>query len=135
MPVSLHDVIASTSSVDFSLETRFKVSQTIAKCIWTLHIDEWVHKSIRSQSIVFFGGNHNKILYEEPYLVDFAFSGPLGMQLAYTYDGDTERNLYRHPDRQGPPRATFTKIYDIYALGVVLLEIGFCQTARVSVTR
>lgn len=67
-------------------------------------------------------------LYEEPYLVDFAYSRSLPLQPAYTYDDDTERNLYRHPDRQGPPRATFTKIYDIYALGVVLLEIGLCWT-------
>ena len=45
MPVSLHDVIASTSSVDFSLEAHFKVAPTIAKCIWTLHTDERVHKA------------------------------------------------------------------------------------------
>jgi serine/threonine protein kinase len=133
--------------VDFSLEARFKVAQIIAgctKCHVKCEVEGSIcstiskcncgipllrHKSIRSQSIVFFGGDHNNILYEKLYLVDFAFSRPLGNQSAYTYDDDTERNLYRHPDRQGQPRATFTKIYDIYALGVVLLEVGLCQTA------
>jgi hypothetical protein len=39
-------------------------------------------------------------------------------------DKDPARNVYRHPQRQGKPNKPFVKIYDIYALGVVLLEIG-----------
>lgn len=43
-------------------------------------------------------------------------------------DGLLERNIYRHPDRQGPPEDApgnrFSVLHDIYALGVVLLEVG-----------
>jgi hypothetical protein len=39
-------------------------------------------------------------------------------------DKDPARNVYRHPARQGKPDKPFAKIHDIYALGVVLLEIG-----------
>jgi hypothetical protein len=34
------------------------------------------------------------------------------------------RDVYRHPERQGRPQKLFKKVHDIYALGVVMLEIG-----------
>ena len=39
------------------------------------------------------------------------------------------RDVYRHPERQGQPQKLFNKIHDIYALGVVLLEIGTLSPA------
>lgn len=39
-------------------------------------------------------------------------------------DIEVTRNIYRHPDRQGHPSQPLNKFSDIYALGVVLLEIG-----------
>lgn len=44
-------------------------------------------------------------------------------------DDGLERDVYRHPDRQGTPEKLFSKIHDIYALGVVLFEIGLWQQA------
>ena len=45
-----------------------------------------------------------------------------------------ERNLYRHPQRQGlRPEEDFIMQHDIYSLGVVLLEIGL-QTSFVRLT-
>ncbi|KAF7192780.1 hypothetical protein HII31_05879 [Pseudocercospora fuligena] len=40
-------------------------------------------------------------------------------------DPDWDKNLYRHPDRQGlNPEERYTMQHDIYSLGVCLLEIG-----------
>lgn len=39
-----------------------------------------------------------------------------------------ERNIYHHRDRFGKPRAEFQPEHDVYALGVVLLEIGLWKT-------
>lgn len=44
-------------------------------------------------------------------------------------DRKPEHNLYRHPERQGIPIESFKPIHDIYALGVVLLEIGLWRPA------
>ncbi|KAL9126652.1 MAG: hypothetical protein Q9217_004328 [Psora testacea] len=44
-------------------------------------------------------------------------------------DFDPDANLYRHPDRQGEPEKVFNKEHDLYAIGVVLTEIGFWTTA------
>ncbi|KAJ0312472.1 hypothetical protein COL516b_001556 [Colletotrichum fioriniae] len=44
-------------------------------------------------------------------------------------ESELKRNIYRHPERWGQPTKRFGKIHDIYALGVVLLEIGLWSRA------
>lgn len=133
-PKSLNDIVEHASSIEkFSLPTRFKVAQMIAKTISAFHADGWVHKSIQSQSIVFFRDRDNPVgqpSYQNPYLVDFEYSRPEdAATLMVQYDSDLGKDLYRHPDRQGPPRSSFRRSHDLYSLGVVLLEIGVWQTA------
>lgn len=127
-PVSLHDMLSSESH-NASLEDRFGTAKRVATSLWTLHTDNWVHKSMRSQSIVFFLEQGSIIAYRDPYLVNFEYSRPANQNTTWTWDQDEEKNLYRHPERQGPPTRSFDKTHDVYALGVVLLEIGLWQTA------
>ena len=129
LPESLNSIIkAARTDSRFSLTTRFRVAETVAKVLGNFHADGWVHKSVRSHSIMFFEGLASQP-YESPYLVDFEFSRPEMAETLYTYDNDVEKNLYRHPERAGQPTVTFNKLHDIYALGVVLLEIGLWQSA------
>lgn len=129
LPESLNSIIkAARTSSRFSLTTRFRVAETVAKVLGNFHADGWVHKSVRSHSIMFFEGLASQP-YDSPYLVDFEFSRPERAESQYTYDNDVEKNLYRHPERAGQPTVTFNKLHDIYALGVVLLEIGLWQPA------
>ncbi|CAD6581907.1 MAG: hypothetical protein ASARMPREDX12_000700 [Alectoria sarmentosa] len=65
----------------------------------------------------------------DPYLVNFEYSRAADQNTTWTWDQDAEKNMYRHPERQGLLTRSFDKTYDIYALGVVLLEIGLWQTA------
>ncbi|KAL0767360.1 hypothetical protein CaCOL14_010210 [Colletotrichum acutatum] len=44
-------------------------------------------------------------------------------------ESELKRNIYRHPERWGQPTKRFGKIHDIYALGVVLLEVGLWSRA------
>ena len=48
------------------------------------------------------------------------------MQDTEDVNGDAQNNLYRHPDAQGLPlfRREYKVSYDVYALGMVLLEFG-----------
>jgi hypothetical protein len=34
-------------------------------------------------------------------------------------------DVYRHPRAQGPVSSTFTKAFDVYSLGIILLEIAY----------
>lgn len=38
-------------------------------------------------------------------------------------------NIYRHPEQWGLPTVAFNVVHDVYALGVVLLEIGLWRQA------
>lgn len=60
----------------------------------------------------------------EPWVLGFEFSRPETYFSNGQSDACPRRDVYRHPDRQQDPSTVFTKIHDIYALGVVLLEIG-----------
>lgn len=88
-----------------------------------------MHKSLRSDSIVFFRQSQTQsLLVTSPYLVNFEYARPQAATTRLDFDNDYDRNLYRHPDREGEPRVSFTKLHDLYALGIVLLEIGLWQT-------
>lgn len=131
-PKSLFGLIKGNSLRNrLNLPQRFLVAQQVAKSMGAFHADGWVHKSMRSNSVLFFqsSGDQNGLLVESPYLVNFEYSRPETAMTKYDFDNDLERNLYRHPDRQGRPKTSFSKLHDIYALGVVLLEIGLWETA------
>ena len=129
-PVSLRDIVRGKdpSCKRLALSARFQVAQAIKMALAAFHAGRWVHKGLRSESIKFFKKD-GVVQYDSPYLADFEYSRPESDETLFTYDDDIEQNVYRHPDRQGPPSVQFTKIHDIYALGVVLLEIGMWRTA------
>ena len=62
--------------------------------------------------------------YSQPWILGFDLSRPEGELSFGPAELYPERDVYRHPDRQGQVRMQFTKTHDIYAFGVVLLEIG-----------
>ena len=125
-PESLHSIMKSPSPNNlWPLAKRFSIAQSIAKSIGKFHADGWVHKSLRSQSVVFFQDREDKgRLLDAPYLVDFEYSRPESGTTFHVRDNDEEKNLYRHPDIQDLATSSFSKLHDIYSLGVVLLEIA-----------
>lgn len=157
--ITLHDMISGKARCKKGgLNARFQLAQVLCKAIATFHGDGWVHKNLRSDSVVFFqdrDGSEGEeddgeddeddddddddddfedtepphIDLDKPYLVDFEYARPLDAQTLYTFSSDIEYDIYRHPARQGIPSESFTKTHDIYALGVVLLEIGLWRTA------
>ncbi|KAL8865397.1 MAG: hypothetical protein Q9174_006905, partial [Haloplaca sp. 1 TL-2023] len=56
-------------------------------------------------------------------------SRPEGANTNLTGDMVWDRNLYRHPSRQGlGPEEIYVMQHDVYSLGVCLLEIGIWQS-------
>ncbi|KAF4884242.1 hypothetical protein CGCF415_v015652 [Colletotrichum fructicola] len=134
-PKSLKDFIQSRElepKYKLELKQRFFVAQTMAKAIGAFHSDGWLHKSIKSHAVKFFFlPDGRKCDFANPYLTDFEFSRPItGITRLAPQAIDLDNDVYRHPDRHGLPTTSFSKMHDIYSLGVVLLEIGLWETAR-----
>lgn len=135
-PVSLRSIIEAEGPKRYeyrlTLNTRFAIAQSISKSLGCFHADGWVHKSLRSESIVFFKSKSTTetLMIGSPYLVNFEYTRPENAGTVMDYDLDIEKDIYRHPERQGIPSRPFSKAHDLYALGVILLEIGLWQSAR-----
>jgi hypothetical protein len=133
-PISLYDLMRSDEPrLRVNLTQRFHVARTVAASIGTFHADGWYHKSIRSQAIKFFfkpGATTPVCDFSSPYLTEFGSSRPESGQSLFVTSQDIDRDLYLPPDRYGVSPKPFIKIYDLYSLGVVLLEIGLWQTAK-----
>ena len=131
VPISLKSLIGTDNiKSQLSLPDRFQMAQTITKTLAAFHSANWVHKSIRSQSVVLFSapGDEHKTMIKSPYLVNFEYSRQEKANTLMAPIDSLEKALYCHPDRN-PPIVPFSRIHDIYALGVVLLEIGLWSTA------
>lgn len=113
-----------------NLTEKYKVAHALSIALSQLHLVGWIHKSLRSELVLFFprtvideNGTYES-LYDKPIITGFEYTRPSGSMTDAVSDDDINRNIYRHPDRQGTPRRTFSKYHDIYSLGVILLELG-----------
>jgi hypothetical protein len=130
-PITLLEAIEDKDGTERrpTLGERFKMARSLAETLFQFHSVGWLHKSIRSENVLLFRDQQTQtIIYPHPYLVGFEFSRDVTDSSTVERDGLLERNIYRHPDRQGPPEDApgnrFSVLHDIYALGVVLLEVG-----------
>lgn len=124
-PITLRDIIIHNKEAPL-LGDRFKLACTIATALSLLHASNWLHKSFRSDNILFF---HTKqrphppypsIL--EPYITGFEYSRPYEtMSIGYRPTGKSELDYYYHPNVV----YGFNKALDFYSLGVVLFEIAW----------
>lgn len=117
---------------------RIHLAQSLVNAIDHFHRVGWVHKSIRSNNIVFIplsiplddgvveeathheSGNSSARWKEfdisNPYIFGFEDARPGEVGTSMLEDYSLDNNLYRHPDRWGNPRVKFEKMHDIYAL-------------------
>ena len=133
-PLTLYSIIKEheeRSKPIWSLNARFKIAVKVASSICGFHADGWVHKNLRSQSLLFFNSSENEpdLMIDSPYLAGFEYSRPEDGSTAGHRDDDRDRNLYRHPALQVVAGDSFNKVHDLYSLGVILLEIAMWRTA------
>lgn len=148
--VTLHQRIRADSPPygKLPLNQQLRLAHKIAEAVFFLHASQYMHKNITPSSIVIFrrqpeletgqSGSQSLSCLDEAYL--------MGFDLIRAADSRTTRqgairgansevrpvwefDVYQHPKRQlGEASLKYTKAFDVYSLGVVLLQIGIWKS-------
>ncbi|GAP92115.1 putative podospora anserina S mat+ genomic DNA chromosome supercontig 6 [Rosellinia necatrix] len=122
-PRSLRDRLVSGAE-GLELSDKFEIAQQMATSISYVHTFGFVHKNIRPETMITFADPQRS---SSPAVFLIGFDN-FRKDEGNTYrigDDDWEKNLYRHPSRQGSsPNDYYVMQHDIYSLGVCLLEVG-----------
>jgi len=126
-PRTLREILKTTTLPD-SLTDRLNIAQALAKSVSYVHTFGFVHKNVRPEAFMCFSDPETGASVtggQSVYLVGFENFRREEGRTHRTGDDAVERNLYRHPSRQGySPREDYIMQHDIYSLGVCLLEVG-----------
>jgi hypothetical protein len=105
-----------------------------AVCRLPGRVPDWLHKSFYPDNIILFGqrGTQGGFRGEwsAPYVNGFDSSRSEDAHSVPWNAVHSEFRPYIHPDRQGMQPSRFKKSYDMYSLGVVLLEIAYLESFR-----
>ena len=128
---SLHNSNSATPP----LEDRFRLAFTLALTFNKIHGDDFVHKDVNSSNILVF--RKNKRQSANSRALQYALRSPVicSFDIFSDYDIETASsmpplNIYRHPDDPkftGEKEKGYGPQFDLYSLGLILLEIGLWQ--------
>lgn len=126
-PRSLLDLFGELSTASLSL--RIHTAKALARWLLHLHSVRWFHKGIRSASVLFFT-SHGSYELGNPYITGFEYARTSEDAQSTTKPpvGIDNNDFYVHPDYLGDQRvAGYRQVYDIYSLGIVLIELAYWQ--------
>ncbi|KAK0385832.1 hypothetical protein NLU13_7009 [Sarocladium strictum] len=116
-----------------SLTRRLRIAQQLANSISYVHNFNFVHKGVCPESVLLLEDiqgtprKGQKTLYA--FLVGFGNFRAANGDTVLIGDAAWERNIYRHPERQGEfLQDSYRMQHDVYSLGVCLLEIGLWES-------
>jgi hypothetical protein len=114
-----------------TLTERVALAQKLTTTILYLHTANWLHKAVRSDNVIFHRTKEGKVDFNQPVLSGFDYARPSGGATTMREKTGTEEDwdLYRWPDIQysTPIKTNSRKTFDVYSLGLVLLEIAHWQ--------
>jgi hypothetical protein len=110
------------------LLSRISLAKELVTSLYFLHAVNWLHKGLRDESILVLM-RHGSPDYSQPFISGFEYSRPDEAGLTTTAAPDTWA-VYAHPDYQGFDKKTYRKTFDMYSLGIILLEIASWKPAE-----
>ncbi|KAI4243475.1 MAG: hypothetical protein L6R40_003477 [Gallowayella cf. fulva] len=151
-PSTLTDMIHNVDGI-VDLGIRFDLAKKLLQSVVILHTSGWLHKNLHPGNVLFFAARPaagekieaNKKDFGRPVIVGYGLSRPDDVddpqRLNVTMNpysrpqriGSGIRatpKIYRHPDKTMQPGRRFRHSYDIYCLGLVLLEVGLWRDLR-----
>ncbi|KAK5747441.1 hypothetical protein LTR17_000082 [Elasticomyces elasticus] len=104
---------------------RLQLARQLGRSLHLLHTAGWMHKALSSHTIIFppLTEAFPRSL-DDPNIVGFAYSRPdQEGHPSIPLSGNAATNIYRHPGCF-LAKSSYRKQYDIYSLGLILLEIA-----------
>ncbi|KAL5379200.1 hypothetical protein DPSP01_008649 [Paraphaeosphaeria sporulosa] len=115
------------SGTDASLTSRVQIARKLAQSVSYVHTYGFVHKNIRPDTILVLQDTSTELAAS--FLLGFERFRNVDRRTLMMGDSVWNKDLYRHPQRQGlNPEEEYVMQHDIYSLGVCLLEIGLWQS-------
>ncbi|KAK4574842.1 hypothetical protein LTR86_001684 [Recurvomyces mirabilis] len=122
IPCTLRQLLQAPAA--HSLSDRISLAKRLATSINYVHTLDFVHKNVRPENFLNFLDSPQSDL-GSCYLIGFEQIRSADGKTYLRGDDAWEKNIYRHPERQGPfPQEAYNMQHDIYSLGVCLLEVG-----------
>ncbi|KAL2194987.1 prion-inhibition and propagation-domain-containing protein [Corynascus similis CBS 632.67] len=139
-PVSLLSLLNPAAKFRPPLEQRFLLASTLCATLSELYLSGWLHKGVRSDNVLFPAAGvmlQPPLHSYTPEAMRHILSAPLICGFDYsrhesewrTIDrartsSDVPTALYRHPNYQGDAAEGYRVQYDVYSVGLVLVEIA-----------
>lgn len=139
---TLHDLINWKGFIRPRLDQRFELARSLATGLHQLFVSRWYHKNLNSKNILFFSRRGTNSQGTEltstddfilsPYLSGFDYARPDSPEeITIKPYMDEFCDQYRHPQCTNPEsrdEIRFSRRFDIYSLGILLVEIGRWET-------
>lgn len=126
-PRSLREVLLTSER--YPLGKSLALARQVSRSVMFVHTSSFVHKNIRPETILILSREGLSGSTAVPFLVGFEQFRPEDGATYMKGDSAWEKDLYRHPTRQGlSPEDSYRMQHDIYSLGVILLEIGLWES-------
>ncbi|KAI4163965.1 MAG: hypothetical protein LQ342_002462 [Letrouitia transgressa] len=124
-PKSLLDLFYD-STVLPTLSLRIKLALSLATTLLHLHTSGWMHKEIRSDNIIFFKSEQDTPWnLSDPYLIGYEYARfDSSEHISENLPPNPEYDIYRHPLAHSECMRRYRKDFDLYSLGIVLMEIA-----------
>lgn len=137
-PTTLHALIQDPEGEMPSLTDRIILMKLIAESVERFHAVDWLHKGLRSSNILLFADPEldGEIAWSKPLISGFDYSRPaMHEDMTERPSDNPKADIYRHPAVQhkgnredASGRESYKKSFDLYSLGIVLLEIAYWRT-------
>ncbi|OCL12826.1 hypothetical protein AOQ84DRAFT_137753 [Glonium stellatum] len=128
VPKSLFEILTNEQSKS-TINERIEIAQGVVTSLFCLHAVGWLHKGLRSASILF-SDTSSEGSIGKPFISGFEYARPFALNMTSTRPpNDLMWAIYCHPDYQGNAPGPYCKVFDIYSLGIILLEIAYWKTA------
>lgn len=116
-----------------SVTARVSLCSALADCLFGFHSVDWLHKGLRSNNILFFGTKISDLSLDMPYITGYDLSRPSYIpEMTEKPPFDPFCDIYRHPHAQcGRAKKYYRKSYDMYSLGIILLEIALWKPIEI----